>query len=239
MKKLDAGGVSLIEGHLDVVFARLKARLFGQGQAFGDRMGTWNSQHSMRGLYLAAAQEEGVKVDHEHLKSLQAVAEKYLDGVREQTKARAIQAIHAHLRGDEELDLEGVIRKTMANVQTIVNTEVQRAKQLSLLDGITRVNSMAGIEDPVVFFCCARDKDTCDECRTLSTCGDGHTPKLWLLSELEQGNHKIGSGRPSIVGQHPNCRCTITSVMPGYGFDQSGRLELKARGYLALDVQRR
>jgi hypothetical protein len=97
---------------------------------------------------------------------------------------------------------------------------------------------LAGVEDPTVCFISVNDIHRCEECKRLHTLDDGTTPRLWRLSQVATGYHKKGSPFPSVVGIHPHCRCGLTTVMPGYGFDSQGQVEAKYPGFDAYADQR-
>jgi hypothetical protein len=67
---------------------------------------------------------------------------------------------------------------------------------------------------------------------------DKVTPRLFKLSELSAGYYKRGDTVPSILGQHPHCRCTIFYVPKDYGFDKKGHITFIGSGHNELDKQR-
>ncbi len=82
-----------------------------------------------------------------------------------------------------------------------------------------------------------RDGVLCEECIRLHLMPDKITPRLWYLSEVDHGYHQHGDDRPSISGEHPNCRCVLTTLVPGFGF-RSGEIIWVKAGHQEIDVQR-
>ena len=66
---------------------------------------------------------------------------------------------------------------------------------------------------------------------------DGKTPRVWKLDELSHGYNKKGEDSPSIGGLHPHCRCTLVTLMPGYGFSAGGFVQYKKAGYSEYNAQ--
>ena len=83
-----------------------------------------------------------------------------------------------------------------------------------------------------------RDQHRCDECTRLHMMPDGVTPKVWKLSDVGSGYHKKGQSQPKVGGLHPHCRCMLTHLLSGYGFDASGRVTYIAAGHDEYENQR-
>jgi hypothetical protein len=80
------------------------------------------------------------------------------------------------------------------------------------------------IDDPVVYWVIVRDEHVCGECVRLHMLPDGVTPRCWYLSEVGHGYHKKGQDNPKVGGLHPHCRCSMVTLLPGYGFSASGNV---------------
>jgi hypothetical protein len=94
------------------------------------------------------------------------------------------------------------------------------------------------IKDPVVFFIATRDPYLCRECRRLHFLADGVTPRCWYFSEIGEGPHRRGDRRPKKGGLHPNCRCSMALMMPGYGFNREGFVTFVDLDYNEIASQR-
>jgi len=82
-----------------------------------------------------------------------------------------------------------------------------------------------------------KDKDLCPECARLHLLEDGVTPRVWLLSDVGHAYHKRGEPNPKMGGLHPHCRCSMVTLMPGYGF-VAGRVGYIAKGHDQLEHQK-
>jgi hypothetical protein len=248
--RLGRGAVRKVNAHVDQIFNAAKARLLGPYGAKDIRV-HYTRELSLPGLFEAGAMEEGVRPDLDVLKSLLDIAGGYIDAVQERTKARIVneinsvlgQARHGGLSRDDyndllKMKLSEVFGDVTQHIHAIVDTEATRVKNISVLDGIIGSNLSSDVSDPVVFFVVVRDGDLCGECKRLHLMPDGITPRLWYLSECGHGYHKKGEGDPKIGGLHPHCRCTLVTLMPGFGFSSEGKIMFIKRGHLELPVQR-
>jgi hypothetical protein len=105
------------------------------------------------------------------------------------------------------------------------------------MDAITKINAASGVSDPIVFFVVVRDQTLCPECKRLHLMPDKTTPKVYKLSEVGAGYHTKGDSDPKMGGLHPNCRCCLVTLMPGYGFDSAGMVTYKSPGWSEYDHQ--
>lgn len=245
--------VALIHKAIDKIFEQVKYRYLGPNAAkLGDKKITigYTPHLTLHGLYNAAAAEERTKPDMTVADGLARIAHGYLDAANAKAKANVVSTVEQFLKDadakgiktDVETVLGGklieVFGSTTTEIKRILDTESNQAKNLGVLDGIVKVNSSAGIEDPVVYFVTAKDKDVCKECLRLHTLGDDvMTPKLWYLSEVSHAYHKRSDDRPSFAGLHPHCRCALVTLMLGYGFS-GGMAVYVAAGHNELKKQR-
>jgi hypothetical protein len=248
---LGKGAVRLIHRAIDGLFDRVKGRYLGPGAVGPKRIFiSYKPELTLQGLYSAAAGEERARPDEGVMGSLVRIAEGYLDASRAKTKARVVAAVQQFLRDaaakGRGADVETVLGGQLADVWgqvtgdivKILDTEATHARNIGTLEGITKVSAAAGIEDPVVYFIVVRDTETCAECLRLHTLGDkAMTPRCWYLSEVGNGYHRRGEEVPKIGGLHPHCRCTLATLMPGYGFI-GGALRYVGRGHNELVKQR-
>lgn len=201
-------------------------------------------------IYEAASREEGARPDGDMLAGLKRVAESYIEAQRDRTKAKVLKAVQSWLSeaaaGGVDTDvktvlggeLAGVFGKAHEALHQMADTEGSNARNVGTLNGVIRVNAATGIEDPVIYFVVVRDQSLCDECRKVHLMPDGTTPRLWYLSEVKHGYHKKGEDQPSVGGLHPHCRCSLVTLMPGYGFDFSGSISWVEHGHEELKNQR-
>lgn len=232
-----------IEGAVDHLFDKLKVRLLGPRSVSKKLFISFNREKSLPGLYEAAHIEERGIPDQEQLEQLLQIAENYLDAMRLRTKAQTVKSVQAFLGraaaegidtnvhtvlGGELADLYG---KLSADVRRIIDTEAQNVRNVGVMDGIVRSNAAVGIEDPLVFFVVVRDEHLCDECKRLHLLKDRRTPRVWRMSQLGHGYHTKGEDHPKVGGLHPHCRCSMTTLLPGFGFDKAGMVVWKGEGH--------
>lgn len=244
----------LIGEAVDHLFDRLKARFLGPGAAkvYGKQLVfRFPTAYSLTGLFETANRLEGVKPRDEVLRALLRVSGSYLDAQRERTKAQVAQRVQAFLtdaqRAGVKTDVGTVLGGQLAevfadvkkDVQKIVETETTITRNTGIFDAIGRIAATTGREDPTVFFVVVKDTSLCDECRRLHLLDDGFTPRVWKQSELGGGYHKRGDAHPKVGGLHPHCRCVLTHLLPGYGFDAAGRIMYRGQGWDELAHQRR
>lgn len=242
-KKLSKEARNQIEEAVDELFGKLKTRFLGPkygSPSFGAKKLyiSYNREKSLPGLYEEANIGERGIPDKEQLEQLLEVANNYLEAVRLKAKSQTVVMVQKWLRnknGDLATvlgaELVGLYGKVSSDVRRILDTEAQNVRNVGSLDGIVRVNNAAGIEDPIVFWVVVRDDSLCNECKKLHLLKDGVTPKVWKLSDVGSGYHKKGESTPKIAGLHPHCRCSMTTLLPGFGFNKSGRITWIKEGH--------
>lgn len=235
---------------VDTLFERAKTRLLGPGMD-GKKLVIQAPKYlSMTGLFETASKLEGVEPREEVMRSVLRVAGSYLDAQKEKTKAQIVQRVNSFLmdaqakgvKTDVETVLGGHLSEIWADVgkevRRIVETETTTARNTGAFDAIGRIGAVTGKGDPVVFFVVVRDGHRCEECTRLHLLADKVTPRVWLSSEIGAGYHRKGDPSPKVNGLHPHCRCTITHLTPGYGFDSLGRIRYVSPDHDELRAQR-
>ncbi len=249
--------IATIGRAVDHLFNRAKARLLGRQygpkqlmirvttEPLGHRHGL-----SIPGLFDSSSLAEGAQPRDDLREHLVSTTESYLDATKAKAKAQLINAVKsfitdAELHGrkvDPQVVLGGelaeVMKKVTADVKRIAATEATRTRNVGTLDAITKTNTLVGVSDPIVAFIPIRDSLLCASCKKVHLLPDGITPRVYKLSEVSAGYSKRGSEIPCMSGQHPHCRCSLITVLPGYGFDASGKITYITHGYDVLKAQR-
>lgn len=244
---LSKGAVREIGAHVDNVFDGVKQRLLGP-DFYRTRKSVFVHvpKYSLPELYRDSARDESVTPNEAILASLAKVAEGYLDAQKEITKARVIHSVNVWLATPSEKPIEEVLgeelkvmwTKVKAEVAKIANSEGTTARNLGTLEGVVKTNALLGIEDPIVAFIGPNDDYTCEECIRVLYQKDKVTPKVFKLSEVSHAYHERGTDTPSISGMHPQCRHSLVTIMPGYGFDENGKIKYRGRDHSELEAQR-
>lgn len=239
---------TFIEAAVEDLFERAKARLLGpdpsKRTALGGKsvMFSYHPHLTLGSLFEAATTGEGLRTANmDLLAGLLRISRSYLDAQKEKTKAMVIQNVQSFLQDaytkgvktDVVTVLGGQLAETWgkvhSDVKRIVETESTVVRNMGVDDAIQRVSAMAGVEDPDVFFVVVRDGKRCSECTRLHLMPDGVTPRVWKRSEVKAGYHTKGDPTPSVGGLHPHCRCVMSVLMPGFGFDGAGKVVYKGK----------
>lgn len=249
--RLSKPAIARIESAVDRLFDRAKARVLGPWSVDKRIRISVEDDKTLPALYATAAAQHGATEPSKSiLKALLSIPESFIEAQRAAMKAKVIHEVttfltEAHTKGvdtDVKTVLGGKLAEVYGKVATdmhrIIDTEAQNVRNGGALDALMRINADAGIEDPVVYYVVVRDDNLCDECKRLHLLEDGVTPRCWYLSELGHGYHKRGDDFPALGGEHPHCRCTLVTLMPGYGFTETGMVTYLAPGHKEIERQR-
>jgi len=246
---LSSTGRQEIELKIDEVFDRLLTRFLGPYGGKSMYFGIFDSTMSLPGLFTAAASSSGAATPDEEVRKMVAtVARNYIEGERAKAKAKIIQEVETAVSASDKEPADAVMDalggrlselwgSVTTNVHKIVEAESAGAKNEGYKDGIVRMTQSLGIEDPTVFKVVVKDDVTCDVCKYLWLMPDQVTPRLWKLSELGHGYTDHKDPQPSVLPQHPHCRCELTTLLPGFGFS-AGRVAYVAQDHDELSKQR-
>lgn len=246
----------LVEEELDNIFDRLIISFLGPTAPIKSKTivftASYNQTFSLSGIYFSSMEASGKPAQNlDTLKSAVRVASNYMESLRADAKAKVIHTIETelanHQKGITEDDFRENIRNALeetmgsvsSNLKRVVATEATKAKNLAALEAISRVASDQGVKDPTVFFAVVKDKNMCQECKRLHLEDDLVIPRVWKLSEIGHEYHKRGDKYPKVHSLHPNCRCFLTFLPPGFGFDSEGRLTYKSFDYDEYENQRK
>lgn len=198
---------------------------------------TTSNEPNMISLFLQAlGSEEPNKIEEQTLKTMLRVSNGYLDALRDRTTAKIMhelesQAMNASLKNrDVSLKkLDKIINKEMgragSHLKLILNAESNKAANTGTALQIAKLSEEKGEDDPTVFFIVTIDDVTGPEEFILHLLPDVKTPRVWKLSEIGSEYHKVGDPNPKLPGLHPNCRCKLTYLAKGWGFDAAGKVK--------------
>lgn len=202
-------------------------------------------------LFVQAMQNKAPNpVEADVLKSLLESAYGYVESLKNRTKSNVTERIDGIVREATLQNrapnaqairdvLQEELAKARSHMKAIAESEATKLRNLGTMMDISRVAANLGDNDPTVFFVVVKDKSTCKECVKLHLMPDQITPRLWKFSELKQGYHKRGEENPSAFGLHPHCRCTLTYLSQGFGFDKQGKVSYISEDYSAFNRQRK
>lgn len=188
------------------------------------------SRSNLISLFLQAlGSRDPNKLEEETLKVLLRIASGYIDGLRDRTSSRIINDVDTYVRSASMKQnsvsmskineiVNGEMDKAQKHLKLIANAESNKALNTGTALQISKMAEEKGEEDPTVFFVVTIDDVTGPEEFVLHLLPDRKTPRVWKLSEIESGYHKVGDKEPKFAGLHPNCRCKLTYLAPGWGF---------------------
>lgn len=191
--------------------------------------------YSLANLFVEAMSNKSPNIiEQDALKSLLESSYGYIESLKSKTRSNITERVdgivkEAKARGtkasseDIQAAINDEMRKAKAQMQAIAESESTKTRNVGSAMEISRVAASSGDNDPTVFFVVVRDGVTCNECKRLHL-NDNGTPRVWKFSDLKQGYHKRGEDMPSAFGLHPHCRCTLTYLAIGFGFDKNGRV---------------
>lgn len=189
-------------------------------------------------------------IEQDVLKGILGGTYSYIDILKNKTSNNIIEQIEGLARearissekiSQETLDkvVNDELEKARSGLETIAASEGTKTRNLGMAMDITRAAASVGDKDPIVGFAVIRDNSTCESCVRVCLMPDGITPRLFRMSELSAGYFKRGDTTPSILGQHPNCRCTLFMVPSDWGFDIKGHMGFIGFGHDELGKQRK
>lgn len=190
------------------------------------------------------------ELEQDFLKSILDSAHGYIESLKNRTRSHIAERIDGLTREAQikkiklnEEDVQKVLDEELGKAKnhllTIAEAESTKFRNLGTVTDISRVAADLGDSDPTVFFVLVRDASTCSECIRLHLMPDKVTPRLWKFSELKQGYHKRGEENPSVFGLHPNCKCSLSYLSNGFGFDDNGRITFISTGHDAYKSRKK
>lgn len=189
------------------------------------------------------------ELEEDTLKAMMRVANNYMDSVRDNTSAKIMSDIAAHVQNQDAKGLrpsvnqiDTIIHREMLKagnrIKLIVNAESNKVANTGTALQISKLAAQKGQDDPTVFFVVTIDDVTGPEEFVLHLLPDRKTPRVWKLSEIGAEYHKVGDPNPKLPGLHPNCRCKLTYLADGWGFDANGKVKFIGLDHNEFDAQR-
>jgi hypothetical protein len=245
---ITGGSKDRIGNIVEDMFDRLALKLLGNLPRFKNSKKIIFSTQPNLGLphlFVQAMQNKALNaIEQDVLKGLLTSADGYIEALKSRTKSNLTERLDGLVREasiNKDKVSSDVIRdaikeeldKARSHMKAIAESEATKLRNFGTLMDIGRVSASLGDNDPTVFFVVVKDGVTCKECIRLHLLPDGITPRLWKFSELKQGYHKRGEDYPSAFGLHPHCRCTLTYLSRGFGFDEAGKVSYIGENYNA------
>ena len=246
---ISSGGKAALSKIVEDIFDTIALEFIGDIPHLRDKKRLIISSEPNMGLAHLFVQSMKNKVpnaiEQDVLRSLLASSHGYIESLKHKTMSNVTERLDGLAREakaqDRKIDrseMQEVIGEELGKAKSqmvaIAESESTKLRNLGTMMDVTRVASSIGDADPTVFFVIVKDNVTCKECVKLHTVNGGR-PRLWKLSELKQSYHRRGEETPSAFGLHPFCRCTLTYLTKGFGFDKDGKLQYIEEGFDAYN----
>ena len=207
--------------------------------------------YGLANLFVQAMQNKVPnEIEQDLLRGLMASTDGYIEALKNKTRSNITERIDGAIREKKirkekitESELKAIVademQKAKSHMNSIVESEASKLRNLGTMLNISRLASSLGDEDPTVFFVVVKDAATCKECIRLHLMEDQVTPRLWKFSQLKQGYHRRGENNACAFGLHPHCRCVLVYLARGFGFNEHGRTTYKHANFDAYAEQRK
>lgn len=207
--------------------------------------------HTLADLFVKSMRDHAPSsLERDTLKGLIRIAYNFIAGLKERTKASVVSKVDAIVResshdggrakaADIQKAIEEEMSKARSHMKTIAEAEGTKSRNMGAAMDIIKVGASIGNPDPNCFFIVKRDEFTCKHCINNHLNPDG-TPKVFKLSEIATSylsSDDRKAGKVSCAGQHPNCRCSLSILAPGWGF-KDGKVAWVGIGHDELVKQR-
>lgn len=227
--------------NLDDIFYNLKARMLGKffkgPKIYFEVVKRSNPLDTVEGIFnytMKMLYGSHIEAPDDQVEALAEVTGNYLDEQRLKISNKVMSEIASADSPETALaSIRESVDKISEHVDMLVANEARTAQAYAEREGITRVASSIGIEDPTVCKVGIIDDKMCPNCKKLwHTEKNINIPKVYKLSELKDGymkDHK--NPYPTVGPTHPHCRHSLTMVPPNFGFDSSGTVDWKGFGW--------
>lgn len=235
-----------IEKAVDDLFLTLKAKILGRfftgPKIFFEIVDSTSPLETVEGIFRYTYQmlNPGKEPDPKQVKQLAAITGNYIEAERMKTKAKVLQDVNSAETAEEVAEAVKVtMGKATEYIDMLVNNEARIIQAYAERHGISQLGASLGIEDPTVAKLGVIDQRMCKNCKKLwHTEENIKIPKVYKMSELQEGYMSHKDVKPTVGPTHPRCRHVMTFVPPNFGFNSAGQIEFKGFGYDIFAVQR-
>lgn len=232
--------VSIIEKLFETAKANLLGRFFQGPRIFFQVARKADPLHTIEGiyhytlntLYGAGTTPENPKIienlaeitgNYFDAQKLKVINHVIADVLKAKNKTEAMNSLNNHFTRSEKY------------IDMLVANETRITMAYANREGITRVASDIGVEDPTVIFVGITDNKICKYCKSMYHDNKNiNLPKPYKLSQVKEGYFRPKEWDKKTPHQsplHPHCRHVMSFVAPNYGYNASGFPEFKSFGY--------
>jgi hypothetical protein len=241
--KLSDGQRSLILSRIESLFEETKARLLGRffrgPKMYFEVVRRTDPLHTIEGIYqysLSMLYGAGIRPDEKNIENLTEVTGNYLDAQQLKVKNHILAAVaNAKTPSEAMRSIRSHFESTGKYVDLLISNEVRITQAYASREGITRLASDIGVQDPTVVFLGVTDHKICKYCKSMyHDSANLRKPKPYKLSQLQEGyfKPKEWDGKtPHQSPVHPRCRHHMSFIPPNFGYNDNGTIEFKHFGY--------
>lgn len=183
--------------------------------------------------------------EKEALNVLLRISSGYVSALKDRTESNILNSLNGYLtqnKAFKAIEFQTIVNKEMdkakKHFELISNAESNKSVNFGTALQINRIAQSKGEEDPSCFFVVTQDDKTGPYEYILHLLPDRVTPRVWKLSEIQSDYYKPGGQYPSLAGLHVNCRCKISYLARGYGFDEKGNVKFISLDHDEFAIQR-
>lgn len=232
MYGISSSGKEAIGIAVEKMFDQLAYNLLGNIPKIRDKSPFFSSspRFSLANIFIQALGNKEPNIfEKDVLRGILNSSHRFIESLKNKTSSSVVEGVDAIIKeaklknspisaADIALVVAAEMEKARNHIKLIAEAEATKTRNMGHTMDIASKAQNQGIEDPTVFFIVVRDGLLCKECLRLHMLPDGVTPRVFKMSELSMGYHKRGDDRPSACGEHPNCRCSLSQLPPGWGF---------------------
>lgn len=237
-----------IEKIVNDLFKKLKFRLLGRfftgPRIFFEVEDSISPLDTLEGIYnytFAMMYGPGTKPKVKRVRELSKITGNYIEAERLKSINRIMVSMEqANDFSEVKESLSEEIGRATSHIETIITTETRNIQAHAEKEGIERLGASIGVLDPTVCKLGVVDSKLCKTCKKLWHLSEDnlHIPKVYKMSELQNGYTKHKNPVPTHNASHPRCRHLLSMIPPNFGFNDKGMIEYKGRGYDVYQDQR-
>lgn len=228
-----------VESLFDTTKAGLLGKFFKGPKMYFDVVRRTDPLHTIEGIYtftLKMLYGPEAKPKQSNIKNLAEITSNYIDAQEMKVKNHIIADVQKAKTPSEAIRLvRGHFEKAGEYLDLLVANEAHITQAYASREGITKLASDIGVDDPTVVFLGVTDHKICKYCKSMyHDRANLKMPKPYKLSQVREGyfKPKEWDGKtPHQVPLHPRCRHVMSFVPPNFGFNSAGVIVFKEIGY--------
>lgn len=231
--------LSQVENLFESTKANLLGRYFKGARLFFQVAEKADPMHTIEGIYFYTMNMlygVGSQPNKKIIENLCEITGNYLDSQKLKTKNHILADLqNAKNQTEAMAAVSRHMDKAGKYIDMLIANETRVAQAYASREGIAKLASDIGVEDPTVVFLGVTDHKICKHCKSMyHDVANIRLPKPYKLSQIREGyfRPKEWDGKsPHQAPLHPRCRHSMSFVPPNFGFTAGGVIEFKSIGY--------